>query len=84
MYINSSELTHLKMIVDKMQDIIEIQSHQTNGNELFPESSLFEAREFCNEAEKIIQTVNNREIRVLANKIVKKRNIPNPDKSDNN
>jgi len=73
MYINISELTHLKVIVDKMQDIIEIQDAQRNGNELFPENSLFEMREFCNKAEEIITTIENREVRSRANKIVRKR-----------
>ena len=73
MYINLSELTHLKVIVDKMQDIIETQTAQKNGNELFPETSLFKMREFCNKAEEIIKTVEDREVRSRAKNIVRKR-----------
>lgn len=73
MYINLSELTHLKVIVDKMQDIIETQTAQKNGNELFPETSLFEMREFCNKAEEIIKTVEDREVRSRAKNIIRKR-----------
>lgn len=77
MYINLSELTHLKVIVDKMQDIIETQTAQKNGNELFPETSLFEMREFCNKAEEIIKTVEDREVRSRAKNIVRKRQRSN-------
>lgn len=77
MYINLNELTHLSIIVDKMQDIIEMQGAQQNGNELFPETSLFEMREFCNKAEKIIETVQDREVTSRAKKLVRKRNLSN-------
>jgi len=77
MYINISELTHLKVIVDKMQDIIEMQDAQRNGNELFPESSIFEMREFCNKAEEIIVTIENREVQSRAKKIVRERKRSN-------
>lgn len=73
MYINLSELTHLKLIVDKMQDIIEMQSAQKNGNELFPETSIFEMIDFCNKAEEIIKTVEDREVRSRAKNIIRKR-----------
>lgn len=72
MYINLSELSHLQIIVEKMQEIIENQFAQSNGNELFPETSLYEMEEFCNKAEKIIEKVTEREIRSRANKIIKK------------
>lgn len=75
MYINIYELGHLRQVVNKMQCIIDTQSAQRNGNELFPETTIFEAREFCNNAEKIIETVENREIRSRAKKIILKRRL---------
>jgi hypothetical protein len=70
MYISSKELNALETAVNKLQDIIEMQTHEQNH--YFIEGTSV-AREDANDCEKYIENVRNREIMSKARKIVRKR-----------